>query len=68
MSLFIGSLAFEQSGTEDIFLNDRLGILIGSTISAIAGYLYLNKVLPRGLSEDREEQPSFKFLQDKGDS
>lgn len=65
MSLFIGSLAFEQSGTEEIFLNDRLGILIGSTISAIVGYLYLNKVLPRGLSGDREEQPSFKFLQDR---
>lgn len=65
MSLFIGSLAFEQSGTEDIFLNDRLGILIGSTISAIAGYFYLNSVLPRGLSGDREEQPSFKFLQDR---
>ena len=65
MSLFIGSLAFEQSGTEEIFLNDRLGILIGSTISAIIGYFYLNKVLPRGLSGDREEQPSFKFLQDR---
>lgn len=65
MSLFIGSLAFEQNGTEAIFLNDRLGILIGSTISAITGYLYLNRVLPRGMSEDREEQSSFKFLQSR---
>ena len=47
MSLFIGSLAFEQGGTETTLMNDRLGILIGSTISAITGYLYLNKVLPR---------------------
>ncbi|MCU7800918.1 MAG: Na+/H+ antiporter NhaA [gamma proteobacterium symbiont of Lucinoma myriamae] len=47
MSLFIGSLAFEQGGTELILMNDRLGILIGSTISAITGYLYLNKVLPK---------------------
>jgi len=48
MSLFIGSLAFEQSGEEAVLMNDRLGILLGSTISAIAGYIYLNKVLPRG--------------------
>jgi len=46
MSLFIGSLAFEQGGTEMTLMNDRLGILIGSIISAITGYLYLNKVLP----------------------
>ncbi|NOQ79178.1 MAG: Na+/H+ antiporter NhaA [Gammaproteobacteria bacterium] len=47
MSLFIGSLAFEQGGTEATLMNDRLGILIGSTISAITGYFYLNKVLPK---------------------
>jgi NhaA family Na+:H+ antiporter len=47
MSLFIGSLAFEQGGTEANLMNDRLGILAGSTISAIVGYLYLNKVLPK---------------------
>lgn len=47
MSLFIGSLAFEEGGSEAILMNDRLGILIGSTISALAGYWYLNKVLPK---------------------
>lgn len=47
MSLFIGSLAFEQGGTEAALMNDRLGILIGSSLSAICGYLYLNKVLPK---------------------
>ncbi|MDX2505813.1 MAG: Na+/H+ antiporter NhaA [Gammaproteobacteria bacterium] len=47
MSLFIGSLAFEQGGTEAVLMNDRLGILLGSTISAITGYIYLNKVLPK---------------------
>ncbi|MCK5696608.1 MAG: Na+/H+ antiporter NhaA [Gammaproteobacteria bacterium] len=46
MSLFIGSLAFEQAGTEANLMNDRLGILIGSTLSAVVGYIYLNKVLP----------------------
>ncbi|MCW8928923.1 MAG: Na+/H+ antiporter NhaA [Gammaproteobacteria bacterium] len=47
MSLFIGSLAFEQGGTEAVLMNDRLGILVGSTISAVVGYFYLNKVLPQ---------------------
>jgi len=47
MSLFIGSLAFEQGGTEATLMNDRYGILIGSSLSAICGYLYLNKVLPK---------------------
>ncbi|CAN2039629.1 Na(+):H(+) antiporter NhaA [Candidatus Magnetomoraceae bacterium gMMP-15] len=40
MSLFISSLAFEQGGP-DFAINDRLGILIGSTLSAILGYAVL---------------------------
>ncbi len=47
MSLFIGSLAFEQGGSEANFMNDRLGILVGSSLSAFIGYFYLNKVLPK---------------------
>ena len=46
MSLFIGSLAFEQGGTTTNLMHDRLGILLGSTLSAVFGYFYLNKVLP----------------------
>lgn len=42
MSLFIGSLAFEQ-GTADYVIHDRLGILSGSILSAIVGYLVLRK-------------------------
>lgn len=34
MSLFIGSLAFEQTG-DDHFAQDRLGILVGSLVSAV---------------------------------
>lgn len=45
MSLFIGSLAFEETGADNLAV-DRLGILIGSLLSAIAGYLYLSKTLP----------------------
>ncbi len=40
MSLFIGGLAFTTGGTID----ERLGIIIGSILSGIVGYLVLNKV------------------------
>mgnify|MGYP000038256247 FL=1 len=46
MSLFIGSLAFEQGG-ENYLAVDRMGILIGSGAAAVFGYLYLNKILPK---------------------
>lgn len=42
MSLFIGSLAFEKTGTNLIF-DERLGILMGSILSATLGYLILRK-------------------------
>lgn len=40
MSLFIGSLAFEQGGP-DFAVDDRLGILIGSLASGLCGYVLL---------------------------
>ena len=40
MSLFISSLAFQQEG-EALVTNDRLGILVGSILSAVIGYLVL---------------------------
>jgi len=40
MSLFIGSLAFEETGV-DLFFDERLGILIGSILSGVAGYILL---------------------------
>lgn len=40
MSLFIGSLAFEETGVNLLF-DDRLGIILGSVASGIAGYLIL---------------------------
>jgi NhaA family Na+:H+ antiporter len=40
MSLFIASLAFEQGG-EAYFGLDRLGILMGSLLSGVLGYLWL---------------------------
>ena len=40
MSLFISSLAFEQGGP-GLDVDDRLGILIGSVVSALLGYAIL---------------------------
>jgi NhaA family Na+:H+ antiporter len=46
MSLFIAGLAFEH-GSGDYFSGDRLGILVGSILSALAAYLLLYVGLPR---------------------
>lgn len=46
MSLFIGSLSFEETGVNLLF-DDRLGIILGSLVSAIAGYLVLAKSLAK---------------------
>ena len=40
MSLFVGSLAFEETGVNLIF-DERLGIILGSLTSGIVGYLIL---------------------------
>ena len=41
MSLFIGSLAFAETNVELVF-DERLGIIIGSLLSGIFGYIILN--------------------------
>lgn len=40
MSLFVGSLAFEETGVNLLF-DERLGIIIGSVASGLVGYLVL---------------------------
>lgn len=45
MSLFIGSLAFEEIGVNLIF-DERLGILFGSLASGVLGYAILSASLP----------------------
>lgn len=40
MSLFIGSLAFEETGV-NLLIDERLGILVGSILSGVTGYLIL---------------------------
>jgi len=46
MSLFIGSLAFEAGAAPAIF-DERLGIVIGSLLSGVFGYLVLALSLPK---------------------
>ena len=50
MSLFIGMLAFENAASDEVIVTDRLGVLAGSLISAIVGYVVLHLALPRGRS------------------
>jgi len=45
MSLFIGSLAFKEELAASLPVDERVGILLGSGISALAGYLVLRYVL-----------------------
>jgi NhaA family Na+:H+ antiporter len=53
MSLFIGSLAFEQTGA-DILFDERLGIIVGSIASGLAGYLLLRFSLsPNDSAQER---------------
>ena len=44
MSLFIGSLAFEEASSPYLY-QDRIGILGGSFISALLGYFWLKRTL-----------------------
>ena len=48
MSLFIGSLAFEcREGICYDLVDHRMGILLGSLLSGIVGYLVLSRTLPK---------------------
>jgi len=51
MSLFIAGLAFQHGGG-DYFSGDRLGILLGSILSAAAGYLVLQVSLPKSAAAE----------------
>ena len=51
MSLFIGSLAFEETGVNHLF-DERLGIVVGSILSGVAGYFVLRWAYPEGTGSD----------------
>ena len=46
MSLFIGSLAFEETGVNMLF-DERLGIIAGSLVSGVIGFMILRRSLPK---------------------
>lgn len=54
VSLFIANLSFSDSSHLELLNSSKLGILIGSLISGIVGYLLLNLLLPKK-SADLEE-------------
>ncbi|MEQ8953020.1 MAG: Na+/H+ antiporter NhaA [Gammaproteobacteria bacterium] len=54
MSLFIGSLAFEETGV-NLLVDERLGIIIGSLVSGILGYTILRLTLPEPKAAGRGE-------------
>jgi NhaA family Na+:H+ antiporter len=59
MSLFIGSLAYEETQFNIIF-DERLGIIIGSMVSAIIGYLVLKSQYggPEPVTEQATKAPA----------
>ena len=48
MSLFVGSLAFENKVIDpQMVFDERLGIILGSLLSGVMGYMVLNLTLPK---------------------
>jgi len=48
MSLFVGSLAFENTTLDpEIIFDERLGIILGSLLSGVFGYIVLRVSLPK---------------------
>lgn len=47
MSLFIGSLAFKEEQLVTLPVDERVGVLLGSALAAVAGYLVVRVSLPR---------------------
>jgi NhaA family Na+:H+ antiporter len=56
MSLFIGSLAFEQGNGANLIFQDRLGIVIGSLISGVFGYFIIKGGVKRIEKNDGIEE------------
>ncbi len=54
MSLFIGNLAFTDPALIDAV---KLGVLSGSLIAAVAGYLLLKAALPDSVADESAEEP-----------
>jgi NhaA family Na+:H+ antiporter len=62
MSLFIGALAFE--GSPQSIEQAKLGTLVGSLLSAIAGWIILRLAAPQPFSEEDSEEAAEIFGED----
>ena len=51
MSLFIGSLAFQSGGIDQV-VDERLGILLGSLFSGLLGFFVLRSLPTREDADD----------------
>lgn len=57
VSLFIATLSFGDDPTQlDLLNHAKLGIVVGSLISGIAGFLILHLTLPKGVAPDPVEE------------
>jgi NhaA family Na+:H+ antiporter len=56
MSLFIGSLAFEETNANLLF-DERIGIILGSLASGIIGYLILQSTLTKNAAAEHPDFP-----------
>ncbi|TNF09339.1 MAG: Na+/H+ antiporter NhaA, partial [Gammaproteobacteria bacterium] len=57
MSLFIGSLAFEPTDVSRLF-DERLGIIVGSLLSGVVGYMVLRRALRTSEPDTSEDSVS----------
>ncbi len=57
MSLFIGSLAFEASH-QDLMVANRIGILAGTGVAAVAGFAALRLLLPAAPAAEEPAEPA----------
>lgn len=62
MSLFIGALAFP--GSADLVEEAKIGVLLGSIASAIAGYAVLRFAPPHASHEEEERRQAAEFERD----
>jgi NhaA family Na+:H+ antiporter len=59
MSLFIGGLAFKENAVE-LAVDERVGILLGSAVSAVVGYLVLRFATSgRAAAADKSPGPAW---------
>ena len=55
VSLFIANLSFPDAGHQEMLNASKLGILVGSLISAVLGFMLLNLLLPKRDTASAEE-------------